>query len=218
MKDENELEALSQAQRDAILDSAAEVHEVMTDAAAVLARTLIGQGTSVDAVREDLALLNQSLQTAQRNYLKRWDESLLDGIELVCSLFCFVLFCFFLFCFVLFCFVLFACLYHHFLNILFRQQKCRTAMVPLISAPWPSSNARLSALCRRSTTCRKSLTLAACRRSSTPWCVSSASTSSLRLCCSWRSLRFLFSLALRKTPTLLAGKIIIVVVVFGLFF
>ena len=94
MKDENELEALSQAQRDAILDSAAEVHEVMTDAAAVLARTLIGQGTSVDAVREDLALLNQSLQTAQRNYLKRWDESLLDGIELVCSLFCFVLFCF----------------------------------------------------------------------------------------------------------------------------
>ena len=50
MKDENELETLSQAQKDAVLDSAAEIHEVMTDAAAVLARTLIGQANSVSGI------------------------------------------------------------------------------------------------------------------------------------------------------------------------
>lgn len=82
MKDENELEALSERERDQILDSGSELHEAMTDSAAVLARTLISQGSSADAVQEDLRLTNAALATAQRNYLKVFPESLLDGIEL----------------------------------------------------------------------------------------------------------------------------------------
>jgi hypothetical protein len=82
MKDEKELERCSEAERDALLDSGAECHEKMTEAAAVLARALIG-GQSKDAsmVREDLRISSEGLTSAMRTFLKKWPDSLLDGVE-----------------------------------------------------------------------------------------------------------------------------------------
>jgi hypothetical protein len=82
MKDEKELERLSEAERDALLDSGAECHERMTEAAAVLARTLIGgQAKDASMVREDLRLSSEGLTQAMRAFLKKWPDSLLDGVE-----------------------------------------------------------------------------------------------------------------------------------------
>jgi hypothetical protein len=82
MKDEKELERLSEGERDALLDSGAECHEKMTEAAAVLARALIGgQAKDASMVREDLRISSDGLTQAMRTFLKKWPDSLLDGVE-----------------------------------------------------------------------------------------------------------------------------------------
>jgi hypothetical protein len=83
MKDEKELEACSEQERESILDSGSQAHETMTEAAAVLARALIGgQSKDASAVREDLRVSADALAQAMRMYLKKWPDSMLDGVEL----------------------------------------------------------------------------------------------------------------------------------------
>ena len=83
MKDEHEMEALSESEREMLLTEMTKLHEAMTDAAAVLARALIGgQQKSAAQLKPDLNQVSANLKERHAKFLMNFPGSLLHEIEL----------------------------------------------------------------------------------------------------------------------------------------